>query len=117
LIEAFKTLGLSDRQAQFAADGRDRPSRGASTTPVSEASLSALRPDPANIRYVTAAIDEIASGLRRQGVAGDKAVREATVSVMLKVPDDRTGDWVARIAQRFWPWAYSDPGSSGMVRG
>jgi hypothetical protein len=36
---------------------------------------------------------------------------------MLKVPDDRTGDWVARVAQRFWAGAYSDPGSSGTVRG
>jgi hypothetical protein len=63
--------------------------------------LSSLRPNPSNIRYVIAAIEEIASGLRREGIGWDKALREAAVKVMLKVPDDRTGDWVARIAQRF----------------
>ena len=108
-----KTWGLSEASAEIAARGRD----GGSSRPVSGVSLSSLNPDPSNIRYVADAIQEIVSGLCRQGVAEDAAVRDAAVQVMLKVPDDRRADWVARIAQRFWPWAYSDPGSSGTVRG
>jgi hypothetical protein len=64
---------------------------------------------------VAAAIDEVATDLRRRGAAPDAAVREAAVEVMLKVPDtpgDRTSDWVARIAQRLYPWAYTNLGSS-----
>jgi hypothetical protein len=107
-VEAFKGMGLSDRQAQIAADGRDGPS----VRPVSEAgSLSSLRPDPSNVRHVVAAIEEIASGLCREGVAEDKALREAAVEMMLRVSDDRTADWVARVAQRFWPSVFSDLGS------
>jgi hypothetical protein len=109
-----ETWGLSEAAAEVAAHGRD----GSSARSMSEApSLSSLRPNPSNIRYVVGAIEEIASGLCHEGVAWDKPLREAAVKVMLKVPDDRTADWVARIAHRFWPQIYSDSGSSGTVHG
>jgi hypothetical protein len=63
------------------------------------------------------AVEEIASGLCHEGVAWHKALREAAVKVMLKVPDDRTADWVARIGHRFWPQIDSDSGSRGTVHG
>jgi hypothetical protein len=107
---------LNEDQARRAAAGRVG---GSSSRPVSEApSLASLKTDPSNIRHVVAAIEEIASGLCREGAAEDRALREAAVKVMLKVPDDRTADWVARVAHRFWPSIYSDsPGSSGTVQG
>jgi hypothetical protein len=106
-----ETWGLSRAAAEVAARGRNG---GSSSRPASEArSLASLRPNPSNIQYVVAAIEEIASGLRRQGVTQDEAVRDAAIKVMLKVPDDRTADWVARIATRFWPRIYGKPESSG----
>jgi hypothetical protein len=91
-----KIFNLTEAQSLVAARGDD----SGSSRPVSE-SLSSLRPDPANIPHVVAAIKEIASGLCREGVAEDKALRDAAAQVMLRVPDDRTADWVARVAQRF----------------
>jgi hypothetical protein len=116
LARSFReTWGLSEAAAEVAVRGRDR---GSSSRAVSEISLSSLRPDPSNIQYVVAAIEEITSGLYREGVAENRALREAAVKVMLKVPDDRTADWVAWVARRFWPSIYSDsPGSSGTVQG
>jgi hypothetical protein len=111
-----ETWGLSRAAAEVAARGRDGGSRPASSG-VSVAELAALRPDPSNIQFVAAAIEEIASGLRREGVGWDRALREAAVKVMLKVTDDRTADWVTRIAHRFWPQIYGDSGSSGTVHG
>jgi hypothetical protein len=54
LAESFReTWGLSEAAAEDAAHGRD----GSCARPVSETpSLSSLRPNPSNIRYVVGAI-------------------------------------------------------------
>jgi hypothetical protein len=97
-------FGLTESQARAAA----RPDTGS----VSEVSLATIAPHPENIPFVVAAIQERAAEIiRRGGVSEAAGYRDAAVEVMLKVPDtpgDRTSDWVARIAQRFWPSIYSD---------
>jgi hypothetical protein len=76
LARSFReTWGLSEVQAEIAVQGRDGPSRRASSTPVSEAEAANLRPDPAYIGHVIRKIEEVASDLCRRGVSeeGDRS--------------------------------------------
>jgi hypothetical protein len=98
-----RIFNLTESQAEAAARGR-----GSDPRPVSEAaSVSSLKPDPANVRHVVAAIEELASDFRRRGVAEDKALRDAAFEVMRRMPDERSTDWVVRVASRFWPSIYA----------
>jgi hypothetical protein len=61
-----ETWGLSRAAAEIAARGRDRGNRAA-LSGVSVAELAALRPDPANVIRVVAAIEELTTALRGHG--------------------------------------------------
>jgi hypothetical protein len=82
---------------------------------VSEVLLSTIEPDPENIPFVVAAIQERATEIYRRGISEERAYHDAAVDVMLAPPDtpgDRTSDWVLKIAHRFWPQAFSGSGSA-----
>jgi hypothetical protein len=137
-----KTFNLSESQAEAAARGRhpeppksyeDRVARslqnifgltesqaraaaGPDTGSVSEVSLATIAPHPENIPFVVAAIQERATEIYRRGVSEERAYHDAAVDVMLAAPDtpnDRTSDWVLKIAHTFWPQAFESAGSSG----
>jgi hypothetical protein len=106
-----ETWGLSRAAAEIAARGRDGGSRGASSG-VSVAELTALRPDPANVMHVVAAIEELATELRGRGFSEGKARYEAAFALMQVVRDERAADWVVKVAEARWPGMWSGGSSS-----
>jgi hypothetical protein len=106
-----ETWGLSRAAAEIAALGRDRSNRAASSG-ASVAELAALRPDPANVMRVVAAIEELTTELRGRGYLEEKARYEAAFAVMHVVRDERAADWVVKVAETRWPGMWSGGGSS-----
>jgi hypothetical protein len=90
-----ETWGLSRAAAEIAARGRDGGSRAALSR-VSLAELAALRPDPANVMHVVAAIEELTTELRNRSdfrdfsnevvELGRFALRLATLGDSLQLP-------------------------------
>jgi hypothetical protein len=112
-----ETWGLSRAAAEIAARGRDGRSPAASSG-LSVAELAALRPDPANVTRVVAAIDELATELRGRGFSVGRARYEAAFALMHVVRDERAADWVVKVAETRWPGVWSGAGSSsGTVHG
>jgi hypothetical protein len=112
-----ETWGLSRAAAEIAARGRDGSNRAASSG-MSLAELAALRPDPANVMHVVAAIEELTTELRGRGFSEGKARYEAALALMHCVRDERTADWVVKVAETRWPGLWSSGGSSsGTVHG
>jgi hypothetical protein len=101
-----ETWGLSRAAAEIAARGRDGGSRAASSG-VSVAELAALRPDPANVMHVVAAIEELATELRGRGFSEGKARYEAAFALMHVVRDERAADWIVKVAEARWPGVWS----------
>jgi hypothetical protein len=101
-----ETWGLSRAAAEIAARGRDGGSRAASSG-VSVAELAALRPDPANVMRVVAAIEELTTELRGRGFLEEKARYKAAFAVMHVVRDQRAADWVVKVAETRWPGLWS----------
>jgi hypothetical protein len=106
-----ETWGLSRAAAEVAARGGGGGSRAASSG-VSVAELAALRPDPANLMRVVAAIEELTTKLRSRGLSEEKARYEAAVALMNVVRDERAADWVVKVAETRWPGVWSSGSSS-----
>jgi hypothetical protein len=113
-----ETWGLSRAAAEIAARGRDGGSRAASSG-LSVTELAALRPDPANVMHVVAAIEELTTELRGRGFSEEKARYEAAVALMHIARDERTADWVVKVAERRWPgvWCGRSSPSGTTVHG
>jgi hypothetical protein len=105
LARRFQTIfGLNEREARRAAHGHG----GSSVEPVSEsAGPSSAAPQPGDALRLVGKIEELAANLCRRGVAEDKALRDAAFEVMRCMPDERSADWVVRVASRFWPSIYA----------
>jgi hypothetical protein len=106
-----ETWGLSRAAAEIAARGPDRGSRAASSG-VSVAEFAALRPDPANVMHVVAAIEELTTELRGRGFSEGKARYEAAFALMHVVQHERAADWVVRVAETRWPGVWNGGSSS-----
>jgi hypothetical protein len=101
-----ETWGLSRSAAEIAVRGRGGGSRAASSV-VSVAELAALRPDPANVMHVVAAIEELAMELRGRGFSEGKARYEAAFALLHAMRDERAADWVVKVAELRWPGMWS----------
>jgi hypothetical protein len=106
-----ETWGLSPAAAEIAARGRDGGSRAASSG-VSVAELAALRPDPANVMHVVAAIEELTTELRGRGFSEGKARYEAAFALLHVVRHEPAADWVVKVAETRWPGVWRGGSSS-----
>ena len=107
-----KLFGLSEAEARRAVAGRDGPT----ARTVSETAVrSSASPQPGDALRLVGRIEELAAGLCRRGVSGEKALQEAAFAVFEAAPDESTQDWVAQVTGRRWPGLWSQPGRT--VRG
>jgi hypothetical protein len=70
---------------------------------VSEVAVrSSASPQPGDALGLVGRIEELAAGLCRRGVSGERALREAAFAVFEAAPDSLQ-NWVAVVADRRWP--------------
>jgi hypothetical protein len=107
LVENFKNLGLSESEAEIAADGRHGPSRWPAST-----SARSVAETTVESRALVSTVREVAeSALRRGGIRARRgeshelaAVREAAWKVIIRLPSTVGATvWAAKVVEAAWP--------------